>query len=202
MGKRRRSLLNSPTDRALSTSADLTEDGEFEDDAGDADDLDATLDTGAQDEGDAFDAPVRPPAVDPPVEQPVEAPDGARDIALAAKSPDPEVDAASAFTKDVATGNPAAPRTSSPGEVFPKEFAEEEDDDWFLRTGQPAPPREVDSTEGLEGAAEGIDDDEDSVLATRPSPVPAVASPYLLVLGGLGVLGVVVVLVLLVMLFS
>ena len=50
--------------------------------------------------------------------------------------------AADPFAKSASVANPGAKNAG-----LPKSFAEEEDDDWFLRTGQPAPQRFVGGTE-------------------------------------------------------
>lgn len=175
---------------------DDVEDDSADDDAADADETGAEA-AGAEEAG--AEAPVAEAAaadaLAAPVdaEQPVAAPEDAKDLANAAKDSNDDL-GTHEFTKDVATGNPAAAREASPKEAaFPKAFAEEEDDDWFLRTGQPAPPREV----------EAIEEDEDSVLAAHPTPaVSPAAGSYAVVLGLLGVAGLLLVVGLLVILFS
>lgn len=129
---------------------------------------------------------VAPPAPSLAAEQPVDAPEHARDMAQAAKQ-DHDDDFSEAFSKDVSTSNPAPERSEGAEagareSVFPKDF--EDGDDWFLRTGQPAPERAV--------AQPPVDA---PIVTTPPNPWP-------LILAGLAVVGLIGIGMVLVLAFS
>lgn len=79
------------------------------------------------------------PAIAPPMmwEDTVPAPEASRDLAAVEKT---EEAVETLLDKKIETANPAPERTqTAAADVFPKDF--EEEDDWFMKTGQPAPQR-------------------------------------------------------------
>ena len=126
-------------------------------------------------DGEEGDPTIAPPMM---VEDTVRAPETSRDLAAVEKAPDAED---LFIEKKIETANPA-PERAAAGDAFPKDF--EDDDDWFMKTGQPAPPRVE------EAPAEGTER-----LAKPPSSWPLVLG-MLAVAGVIGVVGVILVLLL------
>lgn len=151
--RRRRSLIGrSPTlDRAPDRSQSPDSDDEaLDDETSDSDEVSEDEES-SDDEESSEDAPsnddasdqddwphgAEAPDIAPPMllEDAMPAPERSRDLAGVEKA---EVSTDELFDKKVETANPAPQRTES-GDAFPKDF--EEEDDWFMKTGAPAPAR-------------------------------------------------------------